>query len=348
MEKAKKIYVLIGCSAAIIIGLVLWFVSVNYFRKHISNWVSQDGQEHGYYVYPDMSIDSVLMLMQQDYTVQSPWLMRRHIRRSGLTQLKPGYYKFPIRFGDTSPIYRLMNGRETPVKLSFTNQIRNSQQLSARLAKVLMLDSASVMQRLDSTDYMAQYGLNPQTAVCLFIPNTYEVYWSISVDDLFARMNKEYNRFWTTERRAKATKKGLTPAEVAILASIVESETHNTIEHPTIASLYLNRLRKGMALQACPTIIFANGDFSVRRVTNRLLGKDSPYNTYKYAGLPPGPIRCANGSTMDAVLNAPITDYLYMCANPDWSGTHVFSSTYAQHQRVAAAYRRELNKRHIR
>ena len=229
MEKAKKISVLIGCSAAIIIGLVLWFVSVNYFRRYVSNWVSQDGQGHGFYVYPDMSVDSVLTLMQQNYTVQSPWLMRRHIRRSGLTQPKPGYYKFPARFGDQSPIYRLMNGRETPVKLSFTNQIRTPQQLSARLAKVLMLDSASVMQRLDSADYMAQYGLNQQTAVCLFIPNTYEVYWSMSVDDLFARMNKEYNRFWTEDRRAKAEKKRLTLTEVATLASIVESETNNTL-----------------------------------------------------------------------------------------------------------------------
>ncbi|MBQ0136627.1 MAG: endolytic transglycosylase MltG [Bacteroidales bacterium] len=348
MEKVKKIYVLIGCAAAVLIGLVLWLVAVNYFRLYVSNWVSQDNQEHGYYVYPDMSVGSVVTLMQQDYRVQSPWLMRRHIRRADFTQPVPGYYKFPARFGDQSLISRMTHGRETPVNLSFTNQIRTPQQLAARLDKVLMLDSASVMQRLDSVDYMAQYGLNPQTAVCLFIPNTYEVYWSVSVDDLFARMNKEYNRFWTEERRAKAEKKGLTLAEVATLASIVESETHNTIEHPIIASLYLNRLRKGMALQACPTVIFANGDFSVQRVGGDLLQKDSPYNTYKYAGLPPGPIRCANGKAIDAVLDAPNTDYIYMCANPDWSGTHVFSSTYAQHQRVAAAYRRELNKRHIR
>ena len=212
----------------------------------------------------------------------------------------------------------------------------------------LMLDSLEVKNRLDDKDYLAHFGLTPETAVCLFIPNTYEVYWTLSADQLFARMYKEYQRFWNEERLAKAKKLGLTPTEVATLASIVASETNRKEEHPTIASLYLNRLRKGIALQACPTVIFAVGDFKMRRVLKRHLKIDSPYNTYTQRGLPPGPIRLARPDVIDAVLNAPKTDYLYMCANPDFSGTHVFSSSYSKHSSVARQYQRELNKRRVK
>jgi UPF0755 protein len=195
---------------------------------------------------------------------------------------------------------------------------------------------------------MAKYGLNKETAVCMFIPNTYEVYWTLSADQLFDRMYKEYKRFWNEERMGKAQALGFTPTEIATLASIVASETNKSFEYPTIASIYINRLRKGIALQACPTVIFAVGDFSLRRVLKRHLAIDSPYNTYKYRGLPPGPIRLARPEVIDAVLNAPKTDYLYMCANPDFSGTHVFSSSYTKHSAVAREYQRELNKRKLK
>ena len=173
---------------------------------------------------------------------------------------------------------------------------------------------------------MAKFGLNPETAVCMFIPNTYEVYWTTDADKLFARMFREYNTFWNEKRIKKAQKLGLTPVEVTTIASIIASETNKKEEYPTIASIYINRLKKGIALQACPTVIFATGDFTLRRVLKRHLEIDSPYNTYKYAGLPPGPIRLARPDIIDAVLNAPNTNYLFMCANPDFSGTHIFSS----------------------
>jgi UPF0755 protein len=141
---------------------------------------------------------------------------------------------------------------------------------------------------------------------------------------------------------------GRSSAELALIASIIASETNRKEEYPTIASIYLNRLRKGIALQACPTVIFAVGDFKMRRVLKRHLAIDSPYNTYKYRGLPPGPIRLARPDVIDAVLNAPKTDYLYMCANPDFSGTHIFSSSYGQHSAVARQYQRALNQRRVR
>ena len=168
------------------------------------------------------------------------------------------------------------------------------------------------------------------------------------VEQLFGRMRREYDSFWTDERVRKADSLGLSREEVITLASIVESETNRKIEYPQIAALYLNRLRKGMFLQACPTVIFASGNFNTRRVLNRHLAIDSPYNTYKNLGLPPGPIRCPLGSTVDAVLNAPPTRVLYMCANPDFSGTHVFSVTFAQHAAVARRYQAALNERGIK
>ena len=263
-------------------------------------------------------------------------------------QLKPGHYRFANEIGNRELIRRLQLGEETPIKLSFTQAIRTREQLAGFRGNKLMLDSLEVKNRLDDKDYLAHFGLTPETAVCLFIPNTYEVYWTLSADQLFARMYKEYQRFWNEERLAKAKKIGLTPTEVATLASIVASETNRKEEHPTIASLYLNRLRKGIALQACPTVIFAVGDFKMRRVLKRHLKIDSPYNTYTQRGLPPGPIRLARPDVIDAVLNAPKTDYLYMCANPDFSGTHVFSSSYSKHSSVARQYQRELNKRRVK
>ena len=160
-------------------------------------------------------------------------------------------------------------------------------------------------------------------------------------------MLREYNTFWNKERRNKADSLGLTPIEVAIIASIVEGESHNPREMPLIASLYLNRVHKGMLLQACPTVKYAVGDFKLKRILNRHLAVDNPYNTYKYPGLPPGPIRCPAPATIDMVLNAPKTNYLFMCANPDLSGTHIFSSSFGGHAAAAAQYRQTMDNMQI-
>lgn len=319
-----------------------------YYRLEVCNFVSRDGESHAYYVYPDMSADSLYTLMCVDYKVQDEDAWHAHSRHLLYQRPKSGYYRFPVEMGNKHLIRRLQLGQETPINISFTHSIRTPQQLAGAMGQKLLLDSAEVIQRLTDKTYLAQYGLTPETAVCLFIPNTYEVYWTMTADQLFARMYKEYQRFWNEERRAKAKDLGLTPVEVATLASIVASETNKTSEHPLIASLYLNRLNKGIALQACPTVIFAVGNFKMRRVLKRHLAIDSPYNTYKNRGLPPGPIRLARPDVMDAVLNAPKTDYLYMCANPDFSGTHIFSSSYTKHSAVARQYQRELNQRRVR
>lgn len=319
-----------------------------YYRLNYCNFTSHDGEAHSYYIYPYATVDSVIQLLSADYKVGSLYQWKRHLRKEGLTEIQEGHYQFPAKMGDKLLIRRLKLGEEKPIRLTFTHAIRTPEQLAGHLSKQLFLDSASIVNRMYDKEFMATYGLKPETAITLFLPDTYEVYWSITVDQLFARMAKEYKRFWTDERKAKANALKLTQSEVATLASIVESETNKQNEYPTIASIYLNRLRKGAPLQACPTVIFAQRDFSKRRVLKKDLTFESPYNTYKYRGLPPGPIRCTRKSTIDAVLDAPKTNYWYMCANPDFSGTHVFTTSLRDHQRVAAQYQKELNRRRVR
>ena len=292
-----------------------------------------------YFAHPGATIDSVLNLLDSDYFIGSRHDFWLHKRMLLFNNPEPGHYVFPPQFGDREIIDRLKYGRQTPVNVTWNHYVRTREELAGKVTRHLMMDSLTVLQLLDSNEYMAQFGLNKETSRCLFIPNTYQVLWNITPDKLFARMNYEYNVFWNKERRHKADSIGLTPVEVAIIASIVEGESNNPNELPIIASLYLNRVRKGMLLQACPTVKYALGDFKLRRILNRHLAVDNPYNTYKYPGLPPGPIRCPAPETMDIVLNAPKTDYLFMCANPELNNTHIFSSSYGGHAAAAKQYR---------
>jgi len=335
----------------VVVGLILFLLTFGveqYYRYHVSNFRSLDGQEHSYYIYPDMSIDSVLNLVRENYEISGELDLRWHMRLKVFTETRPGYYVFPEKMGDKLFITKLQTGNQTPIQLKWTNLVRTREELAGIVASQLMLDSVELIERLSSDEYMAEYDLTAESSRCLFIPNTYEVYWTISPDALFKRMDREYRAFWTEERRAKAEAQGLTPSEVAIIASIVECETYIQKDMPTVASLYINRLRKGMPLQACPTIIYAVGDFSIKRVLKSHLKVESPYNTYKNKGLPPGPIRCPLPRTMDHVLNAPKTDYLYMCADPSLNGTHIFSSSYVIHTSAARHYRKMMNQKHIK
>ncbi len=307
-----------------------------------------DAQKREYFIPSPASVDSVVSLLQEDYAFSPKYFWNKQVKKQQFTQVRPGHYTFGKKEKFEQVVRRLKRGEETPVRLTFTYNIRTVEQLAQHLSRQLLLDSAAIASHMLDATYMAKYGLTPETAITLFLPDTYEVYWTGSADQLFDRMAKEYKRFWTDERKAKAAEKKLTQSEVATLASIVESETNNQSEYAQIASIYLNRLRLRIPLQACPTVVFAERDFGKHRVLKRDLEFDSPYNTYKHRGLPPGPIRCTRKSTIDAVLNAPKTDYLYMCANPDFSGTHVFTKSLKEHNQVSAKYQRELNKRHVR
>jgi UPF0755 protein len=198
----------------------------------------------------------------------------------------------------------------------------------------------------DDSNYRSD-GFKKENIIALFIPDTYEMYWNTDARGLYDRMLKEYNLFWNQQRLAKAREKGLNPAEVAILASIIDDEVVKADEKPRIAGVYLNRIKRGMPLQACPTIKFALNDFTITRILNKYLEVDSPYNTYKHSGFPPGPIGCPSIQGLEAVLNAEKHDYIFFAAKADFSGYHNFSRTLSEHNRYAAIYQRELDKRKI-
>ena len=242
---------------------------------------------------------------------------------------------------------RLSMGYQTPVRLTI-GSVRTLDRIARNAARQLMIDSAEIAQLLTDTAFIRKMGYTKQTLPALFIPNTYEVYWNMSAEDFMTRMQKEHKAYWNEKRMKQAEEIGLTPIEVATLASIVEEETANQAEKPMVAGLYINRLKRGMLLQADPTVKFSMGDFELRRILYRHLEVDSPYNTYKHAGLPPGPIRVPSYQGLESVLNYTKHNYLYMCAKEDFSGTHNFAVTSAQHAANARKYQQALNRRGIR
>jgi UPF0755 protein len=261
-------------------------------------------------------------------------------------KIKSGRYEIKQGMNNFTLIRKLRSGNQTPVRLTFNN-IRTKEQLAKRLSMQIMADSASIMALMNDTAYLSQFKLNPNTVIAAFIPDTYEVFWDLDANELFQRIWKEYNKFWTDERKAKASEIPLTPVEVATLASIVEEETNGQNERSMVAGLYINRLKKDMPLQADPTLKFALGDFSIKRLTIQHILKISPYNTYRNHGLPPGPIRVASKGGINAVLNYTHHDYIYMCAKETFNGEHNFSATYAEHMINARKYQQALDERNI-
>lgn len=260
--------------------------------------------------------------------------------------IKPGRYRIENGMSNNELINLLRSGNQEPIKVSFEYIILR-EHLAGRLTRVLEADSLQLLQMLNSSEWSTKYGFNPETFMTMFIPNTYEMWWNTSEQELIERMANEYRRFWNSDRKEKASKLGLSQSEVSILASIVQRETTKNDEKPTVAGVYYNRLQKGMLLQADPTLVYAVGDYSIRRVLNKHKKVDSPYNTYKHKGLPPGPICLPSISSIDAVLNLEPHKYLFFCAKPDGSGYHSFASNYTQHLKNARAFQKELNRRKV-
>ena len=242
---------------------------------------------------------------------------------------------------------RLSMGYQSPVMLT-VGSVRTLDRMARNVARQLMIDSTEVARLVADTAYIRSIGYSKETLPALFIPNTYEVYWNLSAEELMQRMVKENKAYWNDKRMNQAKAIGLTPIEVATLASIVEEETANQNEKPMVAGLYINRLQRGMLLQADPTVKFSLQEFGLKRILYKHLEVDSPYNTYKYAGLPPGPIRVPSYQGLESVLNYTQHNYLYMCAKEDFSGTHNFAVTSAQHAANARRYQQALNRKGIR
>lgn len=244
-------------------------------------------------------------------------------------------------------IGNLRGGYQEPVKLQFAN-IRLKEDFAGFLGRNFEADSLQFISILNNEAIAEKYGFTTENFYTMFIPNTYQFYWNTSADKVIDRFYEEYKKFWNEERLAKAKQLNLSPIEVSILASIVRGEALHNDEMPMIAGLYLNRLKKGILLQADPTVIFAHQDFTIRRVLNRHLNIDNPYNTYRYKGLPPGPINMPPIVAIDAVLNPAQHNYIYMCAKDDFSGYHAFAETVAEHQINARKFQKALDERNIK
>lgn len=267
-------------------------------------------------------------------------------RKKYAGSIKPGKYLIDKGLTTNEILNMLRSGNQQPVNVTFNN-LRFFAELAGDVSKYIQPDSTELLQKFMDPAVHQQFGFNQQTFPCMFIPNTYEFYWTTTADQFLERMAMEYKRFWNDERRKKAEEMGLTPEEVTTIASIVQEESNKNDERPIIAGLYLNRIKKGMPLQADPTVKYALGNFRIKRVLNSHLAVDSPYNTYKYPGLPPGPINFPEITAIDAVLNAAKTQYLYMCARQDFSGYHNFAKTLSAHNENARKYKAALDSMEI-
>lgn len=262
--------------------------------------------------------------------------------------IEPGRYVIKPSMGNYAAIKKLMSGNQDAVKLTFNN-IRLKEELIQRIGGKFEFGEQKLREALSNPEVCQKYGMDTLTIVSMFLPNTYDVFWDVNTTKFLDRMHSEYKKFWNDERLKKADSIGLTPVQVAILASIVEEEQARKVdERPRVAGLYMNRLKSGMPLQADPTIKFALNNFAIRRVLTSDLQINSPYNTYKFTGLPPGPIRVADLNSLKAVLDYEKHNYTYMCAKADLSGYHAFADNFKDHLNNARMYQAELNRLNIK
>ena len=261
-------------------------------------------------------------------------------------KIRPGRYIIHSEMGNWEMLRKLRNGRQDAYKVVINN-FRLKEDMAGRIANQTDYDSAAIYAILDSTELMQQWGFNSETSPAIFVPNTYEVNWTTSFSEFLTKMNRAYEKFWTTKRKSEAEKLGLTPVQVSILASIVYGESKNSKEQARVAGVYWNRLQINMPLQADPTVVFAWKDFTIKRVTSKYTALNSPYNTYRNTGLPPGPISIVPSDVIDRVLNLEHHQFLYFCAKEDFSENHSFAVTYSEHMQNAANYQKVLDQRKI-
>ena len=260
--------------------------------------------------------------------------------------IKPGAYLLKSNMTNLEAIRMLRAGNQVPVDVTFNN-VRLKEELVEKITANTGVSPEEFNSLLNDASFLEKYGFSPENILTMFIPNTHEVYWTISAEALFEKMHRAYQQFWDRDKQDKAAALELSPVEVSVLASIVQAESIRTDESPKIAGLYLNRLKKGIPLQADPTLIYALGDFSIQRVLNEYKKIESPYNTYKYKGLPPGPINMPTITSLNAVLNYEKHSYLYMCAKEDFSGYHRFAKTLTKHNQNARLFQKALDERRI-
>lgn len=341
----KKVFIAFSLILLITGGTSIYLVYKTIYQPNVSlgNKKSQI-----IYIRTGSSFEDVVnMLYEKNILVNRAtftWLAEQKKYKNAI---KPGKYRILANMGNNQLINLLRAGIQEPVFVPLNN-IRNKEELISRVCARIEADSLSMKQMLNDDSFLQKYGMNSESILTLFIPKSYKFYWNTSVEDFLDIAAAEYKSFWTEARRKKANDIGLSQSEVSILASIVQAEQSRfNDEKPIIAGLYMNRLKRQMPLQSDPTLICAVGDYSITRVLNEYKDINSPYNTYKYKGLPPGPVCIPGSSSIDAVLNYNHNDYLYMCAKEDFSGRHNFAKNYQQHMLNANKYRKELDRRNI-
>ena len=306
-----------------------------------------DGKEAVIYIPTGSTYDDVTTILSEANLLINPksfdWVAKK---KDYPDNIRPGRYVLNNGINNNHLVNMLRGGLQSPINVTFNN-MRDIDQLAGRISKQIEADSSSIANLLHNQEYISQMGFDSRTIPALFLPDTYEFYWNTDAEGFIYRMFQEYNKFWTDERRQQAADKGLTPIQVSTLASIVNKETNMSDEMPRVAGVYLNRLKNNWLLQADPTLIFAWNDYSIRRVLEYHKQIESPYNTYKYPGLPPGPICIPSIAAVKAVLNAEDHHYFYFCAKEDFSGYHNFAKTLTEHNRNAAKYQQALNQRGI-
>lgn len=314
-------------------------------RYYSDNRKPNFSKEYVLYVRPGTDVQEVMDSLQSGACVLRPKSIERTFRKMDVAAaMKPGRYVVEPSATSIYVARMLVYGWQTPQMMTLSGTMRSKGRVAKKISMQMMVDSASVASVLDSAEFLERYGFTPENVFAMILPDTYEMYWTASVEEIFDRLHKEYESFWTPERDAKAKAQGLSRMDVSILASIVSGETLKDFEYPKIAGVYLNRYKKGMKLQADPTVCFCF-DYKLDRVLKKHLTVDSPYNTYKYAGLPPAPINVPPKACLDAVLNPDSHGYIYFCASPAFDGTHRFAVTYSEHLKNARAFQRELTAR---
>ena len=335
----KKALVWIGALMTVL--FLVWGAVVAYrvwYDRKVPNF---SGVQH-VYVYPDMSLEEVEDGILASGQVKNQASLKRVFKE--VQAVKPGHYLVDSTCTSMYVKRMLEKGWQTPVNLTLSGSIRREADLARKIASQMMVDSAQVASFVGSNDSLSRYGVKRPHLFTLIVPDTYQILWTASVPEIMDRLVEQRNAWWTAERKEAARRQGLTPVEVSVLASIVDGESKYVPEQPAIAAVYLNRLRTGMKLQADPTVAFCF-DYKLNRVLKSHLLVDSPYNTYKYMGLPPGPISCPPKSCLEAVLHPDSHNYIFFCADPAFNGTHRFASSYAEHLANARAFQRALTER---
>ncbi len=329
-------------------GLIAAVILLALFAK-VWNWLSDNRlpnfrKEAVVFVRPDTGVDEVYATLINEAGVKRPYSLDRAFKAKKVAEnLQPGRYLIKPGYTSVYVARMLNNAWQTPARLTLSGTLRKKSDLATKISRQLMIDSADVIKALNDKAMLSAYGFTPRNVFSLFIPDTYEMYWTSTMKDVLDKQKEAYDAFWTADRTAKAKAQGLSREEASILASIVKGETNYEPEMPKIAGVYLNRLHKGMKLQADPTVAYLL-DYEVNRILLKHLQIESPYNTYKYAGLPPGPIAVPTKACLEAVLN-PEGDYLYFCASSSFDGTHKFAKDLSGHMKNARAFQSELNKR---